>query len=264
MTLSLSNASGAPPNSWFAVFVFESGADPNTREGLVAVNYSEISDGAVSGLVLKEPVEGDWEPSEETWIATGGEPYVRYVYITTDPYLDYDTTSRVTVQHPDTFSVDGDFTEEFDYVEDLVDAPTLTVGVSDADKGTNDEGLTIFSAAVATTVGQRLAVIEDWSRDLDDGSGSAIMKEFEMVNGAETLHGTWLYEPDKPYLIVFMVTADKLNAGPESVGSYTLWTEFDPSDGHETVSVGFVVDDVVDENFDFTTSVPDTWYGPFK
>ena len=257
VTLSLSNASGAPPNSWFAVFVFESGADPNTREGLVAVNYSEISDGGVSGLVLKEPVEGDWEPSEETWIATGGETYVRYVYSTTDINLDYDTTSKVTVQHPDTFSVDGDFTEEFDYVQDLVDAPTLTVEVTGAEAAevTNAENETYFVAVVVVD-GEFVSLIDVTF----SGESFSILMENEN-------EATWLYEPGTEYVVVFILSSGDIDSGPATPGSYTLWTEmtFDQSDGHSTFAKPFEVPDPPSSfnTEDLSANEQNTWYGPY-
>ncbi len=144
------------------------------------------------------------------------------------------------------------------------DGGTLTVEVTGADKGTDGADLTVFSAAVVAD-GDRVAVIEDWAQVIENGSAEALMREFVKVGEQETLGDTWLYEPGKEYSIVFMVSSQELDAGPETVGSYSLLTQatFHASDGHETVSVEFDKDAVVAENFPFPGSEPDTWYGPF-
>lgn len=264
VTFSLNNAGDAPVGSSFAVFVFESGSDPNTVDGLVAVNYSEITDDSVSDLVLKEP-ENDWEPSGDDWIATGGRAYDLYAYTTDDVDLDYNTTSKVTLEYPDTFSVDGDFTQEFDYEADLVDAPTLTVEVTGANAPevtNNDVGETTYFVALVMLDGEWISLIDV---EFTDDSFSTLME-----NG---IGSTWLYETGTEYEVVFILSPNSINEGPFTEGSYTLWTEmtFDQSDGHSTVTKDFgtlpssseniIIDE---ENMTFAPSDQNTWYGPFN
>jgi predicted small secreted protein len=262
VTLSLSNAGGTPADSWFVVFVFEGGADPNTVDGLVAVNYKEISGGTVSDLVLEEPVN-EYEPSGNDWIATGGKAYDLYAYTTADADLNYGTTSKVTSEYPETFTVDGDFTHTYDYAADLVDAPTLTIEVTGADMSgeSGPDDSPEFTGAIVSSNIEPLAAYWDDIGPAPDYE-SSVLPQVTLDGGQTYEGGTWLYESGETYLVAFIVGPDSIDHGPETEGSYTLVAEVTLNSGHETVTEVFS-EPSTQSNFDANDFELDTWYGPY-